>query len=69
MANTVSIDALRPEIWQAKLTKNVLDNIYFSKFMGEGEDNVIQIKNDLKKEQGDTITIPLTYKLKGDGIV
>ena len=68
MANTVSIDALRPELWQKELYKNVLDNIYFKKFMGEGDGNIIQVKNDLKKNQGDTITVPLTYKLSNDGI-
>jgi N4-gp56 family major capsid protein len=68
MANTVSIDALRPELWQKELYKNVVDNLYFKKFMGEGDNNVIQIKNDLKKSPGDTITIPLTAKLTGNGI-
>lgn len=68
MSNTVSIDALRPEIWQKELYKNVIDNLYFNKFMGEGENNIIQVKNDLKKSPGDTITIPLTAKLTGNGI-
>ena len=67
MSNTVSIDALRPELWQKELYKNVLDNLYFKKFMGEGDGNIIQIKNDLKKNPGDTITVPLTTKLYGDG--
>ena len=69
MANTSSIAALRPEIWQKELTKNVLDNIYFKKFMGKGTDNIIQVKDDLKKTKGDTITIPITNKLTGDGVV
>lgn len=68
MANSISIDALRPEIWQKELTKNVMDNLYFKKFMGEGENNIVQVKNDLKKSPGDTITIPLTAKLSGNGI-
>ena len=42
MANSVSINALRPELWQKELTKNVLDNLYFNKFMGEGVNNVFK---------------------------
>jgi len=68
MANTAGNSALRPELWQKELYKNVMDNLYFKKFMGEGENNIIQIKNDLKKSKGDTVTIPLTAKLSGNGI-
>jgi len=66
--NTVSIDALRPELWQKVLFKDVMDNLYFKKFMGEGENNIVQIKTDLKKSKGDTITLPLTTKLSGNGV-
>ncbi len=69
MANTVSNSDLRPEIWQKALYKNVKDNLYFNKFMGTGTDNVIQLKEDLKKSPGDTITVPITYKLDANGIV
>lgn len=68
MANTVSIDALRPELWQKVLMQNKSDMSFLTRFMGEGENNVIQVKNGLKKESGDTITLPLTAKLSGDGI-
>lgn len=69
MANTVSIDALRPEIWQKQLMKNKSDMSFLSKFIGEGDNNIICVKNDLKKEKGDTITIPLTAKLYGNGVI
>jgi len=69
MANTVSVDALRPEIWQKETMQNVMDELFFNRFMGEGENNIVQIKNDLKKVSGDTITIPLTAKLSGNGVV
>jgi len=68
MANSVSIDALRPELWQKELFADVMDNLYFKRFMGEGSGNIIQIKNDLKKSKGDVITVPLTTKLSGAGI-
>jgi len=70
MANSVSIDALRPEIWQKELYKDVIDNMFFTSngLMGEGENNVIQLKNNLKKSKGDSITLPLTTKLSGNGV-
>jgi N4-gp56 family major capsid protein len=70
MANSISVDSLRPEIWQKELYKDVMDNLYFTKngLMGEGPNNIIQIKNDLKKSPGDQITLPLTAKLTGAGV-
>ena len=68
MANTVSTSTLRQEIWRKELFQNVLDNLYFKKFMGSGDGNIIQIMDDLKKNQGDTVTVPISYKLSGDGI-
>ena len=68
MANTVSISANRPELWQSKLMKVAQDMNFFSRFMGEDSNNVIQVKRDLRKQRGDTVTIPLTAKLIGNGV-
>lgn len=70
MANTVSIDALRREMWKKELFKDVLDGMYFTKngLMGEGDNNIVQTFSDLKKEQGDTVTVGLTAKLNGAGV-
>lgn len=68
--NSVSIDALRPEIWQKALFKDVMDNLYFTKngLMGKEDNNIIQLKDELQKEQGDTVTFGLTAKLTGSGV-
>lgn len=70
VGNTVSIDAMRPEIWQKELFKDVMDNLYFTQnnMMGKDENNIIQIKDELKKEAGDTVTFGLTAKLSGNGV-
>ena len=70
MANTVSIDALRPELWGKEVWKNVMDNLYFTNagLMGEGDNNIVQVMPDLQKQRGDTITVPLTAKLTGNGV-
>jgi N4-gp56 family major capsid protein len=68
--NTQSIDALRPEMWQKELYADVMDNLYFTEqgLMGKDENNIVQIKEELKKEKGDTVTFGLTAKLTGNGV-
>ena len=68
--NTVSIDALRPEIWAKALYKDVMDNLYFTQnnMMGKGKNNIIEIKDELSKKKGDTITFGLTAKMTGNGV-
>lgn len=70
MANTVSVDALRREFWKKELFQDVIDGMYFTQngLMGEGDNNIVQVFSDLKKESGDTITVPLTAKLSGAGV-
>lgn len=65
MANTTVIPALVPQIWQKQLHKDVIDNLFFSNknMMGKDTNNVIQIKDELKKDQGDRVTFGLTAKL------
>jgi N4-gp56 family major capsid protein len=68
--NSVSIDANRIELWRKELMKDVIDGMYFTQneLMGEGDNNIVQVFNDLKKSPGDTITIPLTAKLSAGGV-
>jgi len=66
---TVSIDALRPEIWGKELFLDVMDGLYFKEngLMGTDDNNIIQIHTDLMKNQGDSKTIGLTAKLNKTG--
>lgn len=70
MANTISIDANRRELWRSELFQDVIDGMYFTQngLMGEGDNNIVQVFKDLKKSAGDTITVPLTAKLAGAGV-
>lgn len=80
MANTVSTDALRPEIWAKDLVADASKNMFFFGkndgmggpsgygLMGPGSNYVIETRNDLKKEHGDVITIPFTANLTGAGV-
>lgn len=67
--NSQSIDALRPELWGRELWEDAKTGLFFMQngMMGEDDNNIIQIHTDLKKNNGDTKTIPLTAKLSRTG--
>jgi N4-gp56 family major capsid protein len=71
MANSGSTANLQKKLWRKELYKDIMDELYFSRsgMMGEGENNIVQVLNDLKKEPGDTVTVPFTAKLSGSGVV
>lgn len=69
MAETVSIDALRQELWGKDLADDVARDVEnIMRFAGEGDNNVVQIKRDLKKSKGDVETFGMVGRLRGDGI-
>jgi N4-gp56 family major capsid protein len=70
MSNSASIDALRKEVWAKELFADAMDGLYFKEkgLMGEGANYVVQVKSDLSKEKGDTITVGLTAKLSGSAV-
>lgn len=51
------------DTWQA-----AMNNLFFNKFMGTDANSIIQVKEDLKKDKGDAITLSLLMKLKGAGV-
>lgn len=61
-------DALTKKVWEEKLFRDAVKESYFSRFMGEGPDNIVQTKTQLEKEQGDKITFGLRKRLSGDGV-
>jgi len=54
--------------WARKLHHEALAETYFARFMGEGSENLIQIKREVSKDAGDRITCGLRMLLSGDGI-
>lgn len=49
--------------WAAQLWVELSAEIYFGKFMKEGSDNIIEVKNELDGKPGDKITFTLLRKL------
>jgi N4-gp56 family major capsid protein len=59
---------LAVKLWSKKLFTEALKATYFSKFMGTGSGNIIQIKNETSKSAGDKITFGLRMQLSGEGV-
>lgn len=69
MANSISIDALRQELWSKDLLDDVQRDVEgVFQFMGEGANNVIQVSRELAKRKGDTETFGLVARLSGNGV-
>jgi hypothetical protein len=60
--------ALSNKLWAKKLNVEALKQTYFGKFMGEGSDNMIQVKMEHSQSAGDSVTIGLRVQLAGDGV-
>lgn len=68
MAVTKISPALVKKSWARDTWKAGLHKSYFDKFTGTSSDSIVQIKEELKKDKGDSITIPLLMPLKGAGV-
>lgn len=68
MASTTIPASLVKKAWAKDTWQAGIEGTYFNKFTGTGSDNIIQIKEELKKEKGDTINIPLLLPLSGAGV-
>lgn len=67
-ANTTVPTNLVQKAWAAQLWKEAQKDNFFKKFTGQGQDSIIQLVTQLKKEAGDKITIPLVMRLTGAGV-
>jgi N4-gp56 family major capsid protein len=68
MANTVAATGLTPQQWDSDFFVEYLRESRFKPYMGTGETNMIQVKEDLTKKRGDSITFALVNKLDGAGV-
>lgn len=63
MADTTPATGLVVQQWEDKFFQEYLHDGGFKPLMGTGENAVIQVKEDLTKKQGDSITIALVNRL------
>lgn len=69
MALTTINPNLVKKYWAKDCWEAGLHQSYFDKFTGNSAESIIQIKEELKKEKGDTINIPLLMPLAAAGIL
>lgn len=62
-------DPLAVKLWSKRLIREALKATFANKFMGESQDELIQIKNETSKSAGDRVTVGLRMQLSGDGTV
>jgi N4-gp56 family major capsid protein len=69
--NTVSNSSLRNQLWDKELFADVQRQSFFmnKEMMGESANSIVQVKNDLKKSNGEKINFGLGARLTGDGVV
>lgn len=66
MADTRAATGLSPQQWDDKFFVEDIQENVFSTLYDEGENAAIQIKEDLTKKKGDSITIALLNRLTND---
>ncbi|MGA0588724.1 DUF4043 family protein [Dyella sp. KRB-257] len=59
MTNTTISTAVRAKQWDNKLFMEYVRASRFKRYMGSGENSIIQVKRDLTKKKGDAITVNL----------
>jgi N4-gp56 family major capsid protein len=68
MTTTSAIAGLTPQIWDDKFFTSYVRANQFRRYMGTDENSIIQVKEDLTKKKGDTITFALVNNLTGAGV-
>lgn len=60
-------DAMAQKLWSKQVAEAERDTSDIAKLMGESDTNIIQIKTDFSKKNGDQVTYSLRTRLAGDG--
>lgn len=68
MANSTVAAGLTVQQWDAKFFRDYVRQNIFSQEFGTNENSVIQLKTDLTKKKGDSITFALVNALSGAGV-
>lgn len=65
MATTSTPAGLTVQQWDSKYFKEYINRNWFKPFMGTGSSSMIQVKDDLTKKPGDSVTFTLINRLTG----
>lgn len=68
MADTSVATGLTVQQWDDKYFKEYIGWNKYAKYMGTSENSIIQVKEDLTKKKGDSVTFALVNRLTGAGV-
>lgn len=68
MALSTAATGLTPQQWDDQFFVEYIQNHPFKPYMGKDENSIIQLKEDLAKKKGDSLTFALVNKLTGAGV-
>lgn len=68
MAQTFAATGLTPQQWDDEFFRDYVRASRFKRYMGTDEAAIIQLKEDLTKKKGDSVTFALVNELTGDGV-
>jgi N4-gp56 family major capsid protein len=68
MSQTYAATGLTPQIWDDEFFRDYVRASRFRRYMGTDESAIIQLKDDLTKKKGDTVTFALVNELVGNGV-
>ena len=69
MTDSTVASGLTVQQWDDKFYKEYLEENRFKREMGTSSNNIIQLKSDLTKKKGDSLTYALINRLSGAGVV
>lgn len=67
MADTTVPTALRVKVWDDNFFSEYIRGNRLARYMGQDENNIVQVREQLSKKKGDTIYFELINKLHGQG--
>ena len=68
MAVTTVATGNQVQQWSSKFYKEYVRDSLFAPYMGSGINSIIQVKTELTKKAGNTVSFPLVTRLTNDGI-
>lgn len=68
MAQTYAASGLTPQIWDANFFRDYVRASRFKRYFGTSPMSMIQLKEDLTKKKGDSVTFALVNELVGNGV-
>ena len=68
MAQTFAASGLTPQIWDDEFFTSYVRSSRYKRYMGTDEASIFQMKEDLTKKKGDSVTFALVNELTGNGV-